>query len=106
MSKNRLKFILPALFAVIIFFSCNDNKVIEEEKFIKVYVDLLLVQDTTSSYQIPVDSISAVVFKTHGITAENYQHTIDHYNSSPEKWEDFFSKATAYVEKLKQEAGN
>jgi hypothetical protein len=87
-----------------IFFNCNDNKVIEEEKFIKVYVDLLLVQDTTSSYQLPVDSISTVVFKAHGITAENYQHTIDHYNSSPEKWEDFFSKATAYVEKLKREA--
>lgn len=89
-----------------IFFSCDDHKVIEEEKFIKVYVDLLLVQDTTSSYQFPVDSISAVVFKAHGITAENYQHTIDYYNSSPEKWEDFFSKATAYVEKLKQEAEN
>ena len=88
-----------------IFFSCDDNKVIEEEKFIKVYVDLLIVQDTTSSYQLPIDSISAIVFKKHGITAENYQHTIDHYNSSPEKWEDFFSKATEYVEQLKQEAG-
>ena len=106
MRQNRFKFILFPLFSVLIFFSCDDDKVIEEEKFIKVYVDLLFVQDTTSSYQIPIDSISAVVFKTHGITAENYQHTIDHYNSSPEKWEDFFSKATAYVEKLKQEAGN
>ena len=91
---------------MIIFSNCDDNKVIEEGKFLKVYVDLLIVQDTSSSYQLPLDSVRATVFKRHGITTENYQQTIDHYNSSPEKWEDFFSKATAYVEKLKQEAEN
>lgn len=106
MRQKVFKFLLIPLFFVLIFSSCDDEKVIEEEKFIKVYVDLLIIQDTSSSYRLTPDSIRAVVFKKHGITADNYQHTIDHYNSSPEKWEEFFNKATAYVEKLKQEAEN
>jgi hypothetical protein len=62
------------------------------------------MQDTTSANQNSIDSIKSVVFQKHNITAKDYEQTIEHYNSSPDKWDEFFDKATAYVEKLKQEA--
>jgi hypothetical protein len=98
------KFLCIPLFSLILFSSCSNEKVIEEEKFIEVYVDLLIMQDTTSANQNSIDSIKSIVFQKHSITAKDYEQTIELYNSSPEKWDEFFDKATAYVEKLKQEA--
>jgi hypothetical protein len=88
---------------LLIFAFCSDERIIPEEKFVAVYVDLLVMHDSTSQDQFPIDSIKAIVFREHEITAEDYEHTIEHYNYSPEKWEDFFNKAAAYLEKLKQE---
>jgi hypothetical protein len=105
-TNKILKFLLFPLCCIIFFINCDDEEIIEEEKFIKVYVDLLIMQDTTSSNQISLDSIQTIVFNKYDITAKDYEHTIAYYNSSPKKWEDFFDKATDYVEKLKQEAVN
>jgi hypothetical protein len=80
---------------------CDDAKVIPEEKFIKVYVDLLIIKDTTTSNQISPDSLKSIVFAKHNISAEDYESTISNYHSSPEKWEEFFNKAIAYVEELR-----
>jgi formate-dependent nitrite reductase cytochrome c552 subunit len=106
MLQTSLKFLSFPLLSIILFFSCSDEKIIEEEKFIEVYIDLLIMQDTTSANQNSIDSIKSIVFQKHSITAKDYEQTIEQYNSSPEKWEEFFTKATAYVEKLKQEAEN
>ena len=106
MTQNFFKILPFLLFFVIIFSGCDDEKIIEEENFITIYIDLLIMQDTTNSNQFSTDSIKTVVFQRHGITAENYQRTLEYYNSSPENWEEFFNKATSYVEKLKQEAEN
>jgi hypothetical protein len=105
-TQKVFNFLLFPLFSLIIFSSCDDEKIIEEENFITIYIDLLIMQDTTNSNQFSIDSIKTVVFQRHGITPENYQRTLEYYNSSPENWEEFFNKATAYVEKLKQEAEN
>jgi hypothetical protein len=89
--------------SLLIFTLCSDQKIIPDEKFVAVYVDLLVMHDSTSQDQFPIDSIKAIVFREHEITAKDYEHTIEHYNYSPEKWEDFFDKAAVYLEKLKQE---
>ena len=72
-----------------------------EEKFIKVYVDLMIVQDTTRVNSLPLDSLKDIVFTKHNITSELYDKTVAKYNSSPENWEEFFDKAIAYLEELK-----
>jgi hypothetical protein len=89
--------IIPAL----LLSSCSEEEVIPEEKFVHVYVDLMILQDTTRVNSIPLDSLKEIVFTKHNITSELYDKTIAKYNSSPENWEDFFDKAIAYLEELK-----
>jgi len=81
--------------------SCSEEEVIPEEKFILVYVDLMIVQDTTRVNPLPLDSLKEIVFAKHEITSELYDKTIAKYNSLPETWEEFFEKAIAYLEELK-----
>ncbi len=102
MNRYSLKFLLPLLiiFALLIN-NCSEDEVIPEEKFIQVYVDLMIVQDTTRSNPLPLDSLKEIVFTKHDITSELYDKTIAKYNSSPEDWEEFFDKAIAYLEELK-----
>jgi hypothetical protein len=89
--------IIPAL----LLSSCSEEEVIPEEKFIHVYVDLMIVQDTTRVNSLPLDSLKDIVFTKHNITSELYDKTVAKYNSSPENWEEFFDKAIAYLEELK-----
>ena len=102
MNRFSLKFLLPLLLITAsLLISCSEEKVIPEEKFIHVYVDLMIVQDTTRTNPLPLDSLKEIVFTKHGITSGLYDKTIAKYNSSPEDWEEFFDKAIAYLEELK-----
>jgi len=100
---------MKSLFSILIFLilifvfvtACDNNTVIPEEKFIHVYVDLMIVQDTTRSNPLSLDSLKEIVFTKHDITSGLYDKTIAKYNSSPEDWEEFFDKAIAYLEELK-----
>lgn len=97
--------ILPLLLIIFLLLSsCEKQSPIPEEKFIKVYVDLLILQDTTGTNPASFDSLKTLVFKKHSITAEEYNATINYYNSEPKRWEGFFDKAIAYAEKLKKQA--
>jgi len=44
--------------------------------------------------------LKQAIFQKFETTEELYQNTIDYYNETPQKWEAFFDKATAYVEEL------
>jgi len=85
--------------------SCKDEKLIPEEKLIKVYVDLLIMQDTTTAIPASIDSMKSIVFKRHNITSDEYEKKIAGYNTSPERWEKFFDKAITYAEGLKAKHG-
>jgi len=93
----KLILILPIAF---IFYSCKDQPRIPEDKFIRVYVDLLIIHDSSSVQNLSLDSLKQAIFQKHETTEELYQNTIDYYNETPQKWEAFFDKATAYVEEL------
>ena len=102
MKKLSFKFFLPLLILpTFIINSCSEEEIMPEEKFIKVYVDLMIVQDTTRVNSLPLDSLKEIVFTKHNITSELYDKTVAKYNSSPENWEEFFDKAIAYLEVLK-----
>ena len=102
MNRYSLKFLLPlSIIPFLLISSCSEEEVIPEEKFIHVYVDLMIVQDTTRSKPLTLDSLKEIVFTKHDITSGLYNKTIAKYNSSPEDWEEFFDKAIAYLEELK-----
>lgn len=102
MNRNSFKILLSfLLITTFLFISCSEEEVIPEEKFIRVYVDLMIVQDTTRTNPLPLDSLKRIVFTKHEITSGLYDNTIAKYNSSPEDWEEFFNRAIAYLEELK-----
>ena len=104
---SKIKF--QTLFSIILFttlfnIACEKKSPIPEEKFIEVYVDLLIVQDTTRTDSLSLDSLQSIVFTKHNITTKAYDETISYYNSEPKRWEEFFNKAIAYAEELRNEA--
>jgi len=104
MSKVKcLKLYLLILILPVFVLSCDKEPPIAQEDFIKVYVDLLIIQDTTTAETFSLDSLRTLVFTRHNISSEQYDETISYYNSRPEKWIVLFDSATAYVEGLKKE---
>lgn len=94
-----MKLIFLSPLTCLLVLSCSGNKSIDEEKFLLVYTDLIIMQDTsgTSGH----DSLKVAVFKRHNISEEDYKKTIAYYNDEPGRWEEFFNKAIAHVEAVR-----
>jgi hypothetical protein len=101
--SNKITFLI---ISALLLSACDKGPPIPEEKFIKVYIDLLIIQDTTTAETFSLDSIKTLVFTRHNISSGQYDETISYYNSQPEKWVVLFDSATAYVERLKKETEN
>ncbi len=106
MNHRNLNFIILSffLFSILILLSgCSKNNILDEDKFVKVYGDLIIQQDTLNTLNVKNDSLKNIVFKRYNTTKEDYKKTIEYYNQDPAKWEKFFSRVTAYIENLKKQ---
>jgi hypothetical protein len=102
--KSQRLFLL-VFFSTLLNLSCDENSPIPEKKFMEVYIDLLILQDTTTVSYNP-DSLKSFVLTKHNIQEKEYDSMIDYYNQRPDKWIAFFDSVTTYVERLKLEAEN
>ena len=84
----------------LIFFSCKDEPPIPDNKFIQVYVDILVAQDTTTVIPYSIDSLRKDVLAKNNISSAQYDSMINYYNARPEKWNTFFDSITVYVDRL------
>ena len=101
MSKVRCKkFFLSVFLLAFIIISCDDKPPITEQKFMQVYVDLLIAQDTTTTL-FNYDSLKSIILAKHKINEMQYESMINYFNEQPEKWTPFFDSATIYLERLK-----
>ncbi len=100
--KSLIVFLIPLITLAV---GCA-NKNIDEEKLIKIYTDIVVAQDTIKAPSYNFDSLKTVVFNRYGITSKEYNSTINNYNKDPQRWEKFFDKVTAYVEKLKTQSAS
>jgi hypothetical protein len=98
-SKNAALFFILYIF---ISLNCNENNIIEEDKFIQIYSDIIIANDTISSPSQVSDSILLSILNKHGETKDDYKATIEYYNEDSERWEKFFSKAVTYLEKKRK----
>ena len=78
--------------------SCDQAPPISDEKFIKVYSEMVFMQDTSSLSQILIKDTVLNKFK---ISKNDYDRTIEFYNNNPEKWQTFFDSVIVYMEKVK-----
>jgi hypothetical protein len=96
----RDKFLL--LLFLLAFAGCSGR--INEDKFILVYSDLVIAQDTLKTNN-NLNSIKSTVFRKYNVTEKEYAVTLNYYNSDPRKWEAFFNKAISRLEDLRSKKG-
>ena len=94
------KFLLFFFLLIQLTFSCSEKDTLPDDEFVKIYVDILIAQDTTTN-SISTDSLKSIVLSKYGVSYSEYQKTIDSYNETPEKWEEIFDKSIKYVDSLK-----
>jgi len=96
----RDKFIL--LLFLLSFAGCSNK--INEDKFILVYSDLVMAQDTLKG-NFKQSEIKNLVFKKYNVSEKEYNETLNYYNSDPRKWEAFFNKTISHLEDLRSKKG-
>lgn len=78
--------------------SCRNEDIVDnEDKFAAVYVDLLIVNEKYHGSTELINSKTDSVYKSHGVTEEQYKSTIQYYQENPERWKQFFTKAESYL---------
>jgi hypothetical protein len=82
-------------------YSCSKDDILPEDKFIKIYIDILVAQDTITDNSISNDSLKTLILQKHNVTDSLFTKTIEYYNYDPAKWEKFFEEAIKQVEELK-----
>lgn len=80
--------------------SCSNESPIEEEKFVKIYTDILILQDTTFTSSDSLKIFKEEIFSRYGIDSLAYSNTINYYNKEPERWEGFFNKVLLHIDSL------
>ena len=85
---------------------CDKAPPTPDEKFLELYVDLLIIQDTTTTTNFSLDSVKTLVLNRYNVSLDQYDAMLKYYNSSPERWIVFFDSATVYAERLRLEAEN
>ena len=96
----RDKFLL--LLFLLSFAGCSNK--INEDKFILVYSDLVMAQDTLKG-NFKQSEIKNLVFKKYNVSEKEYNETLNYYNSDPRKWEAFFNKTISHLEDLRSKKG-
>ncbi len=83
---------------------CDNNKIINEDKLVKIYTDLIIAQDTTKIVPPNIKELRKNIFAHYDVTEKQYDATIDYYNNNPKEWRKFFEKAISYADKLKKKS--
>jgi len=99
--RLKTKNITIIFFLAVFIFGCSKDDILPEDKFRKIYIDILVTQDTLTDNSISTDSLKTLILQKYNVTDSIYSKTIEYYNNNPDKWEKFFNEAIKQVEELK-----
>ena len=99
---NKVFVFLFLLCTVSFINGCSGDNIISEDKFVKIYSDLIIAQDTVSSRMKNNQELRKEILSRYNVTEAQYKATVDFYNKNPNQWEEFFTKVTAYINELKK----
>lgn len=85
---------------MVLFISCGEKPPIEENKFVRVYAELISAPDSISVNSTKFIEYKKKVFSDFNLTEKDYEQTIEFYNEDPKRWEDFFNKVIKYFEAI------
>jgi hypothetical protein len=95
---------LSSIILLLCIIGCSNGR-IKEDKFVLVYTDLVIAQDTLGN-RFLLYGLKGKVFKRYDVSEKEYNATLDYYNQDPKRWELFFTKAAAHLENLKAKKGS
>ncbi|MGQ9798016.1 MAG: DUF4296 domain-containing protein [Ignavibacterium sp.] len=86
--------------SLVIFISCEEKPSVEEDKFVKVYVELISAPDSISVDSTKFFDYKKKVFSNFNLTEKDYEQTVKFYNKDPKRWGDFFNKVVKHIEAI------
>lgn len=101
---KRNKFIYFLFLSVIIFFAVFNGcakKNIDEDTASKVYVEVIIVQETYSHNMDSLKTKQNEIFQKYNIPQEEFEKFLQTYQGDEKKWNSFFKKADDYMAELK-----
>lgn len=98
------KIFITYLLFIILLSGCAKPSLIDEDKLVIIYTELVIAQDTTSQQGEDFSSIKQQILDKYEVTEGEYNETIEYYNEDPERWNEFFDKALARLEALRKAA--
>jgi hypothetical protein len=91
-------------FLLFLLSGCDTNKIIEEEKFIEIYTDIIIAKDTVSETTMSKNALIKSILVKYNVTFDEYKTTVEYYNEDSERWEKFFAQAITYLEKKRKDS--
>ncbi len=90
--NKYFKLILLQIAAVFILCinGCTDKPPIDEDKFVNIYTDILIQQDTSDVNGKKLELIKSKVLSKYNVTGKEYSETLDFYNQKKGQMEGLF----------------
>lgn len=82
----------------IVLLSCSDSAPIERKKLIKLYSDMIIMQDSSSLNSIEIKN---KVLKNYNVSENDYQNSIEYLKKEPARWQSFYDSVVVYLQSLK-----
>ena len=99
---KRLIFTLSLL----LFFSCEEKPEVDVETTSKIYVDLLIVEETYRGLPDSLIKNKEDIFEKYSITEEDYNNTYLQMKNDQEIWNAFFDSSLTYLDTLRARGAN
>jgi len=83
------------------FIGCNSNNYSSDEQIAKLYVDILIAEET---YKTNPDFMNAAIdslYEYYDISKDEYKQALTNYKSDEKTWGSFFTTAEKYLDTLK-----
>lgn len=83
---------------LLVLLSCSDYAPVEQDKLVRIYSDMLIMQDSSSLSGIEIQN---KVLKVYDVSISDYQTSIEHLKKEPERWQKFYDSVVVHLQSLK-----
>ncbi|MDT3697167.1 MAG: DUF4296 domain-containing protein [Ignavibacterium sp.] len=97
MRNKKYLIILFSLLVIIVLLNCTESIPIEEKKLVKVYAEMVIMQDSTT---LSTADIQKKVLGEFDISISDYEKSVDFLSKNPERWQNFYDSVIVYLQRL------
>ncbi|MFH1042659.1 MAG: DUF4296 domain-containing protein [bacterium] len=102
MLLNRVYKLFIFLFLALFLFACNRPSQVNKTTMSKVYVDVMVAQETYLPDFKLLKKEKSKIFKKYNITEKDYNYTLSEYGTNEEEWDELFKNSLAYLDTLRK----